>query len=352
MINNKQKIIYTFTCTFIFVSLVFLSNYSTSFAQTNRDVIINEGTYTGPQGGNVTSNGGCPTGSFQYKTLVNIPGFGTKNAANQNVVTICPNSLGDYLQVGFNYFIGIAIALAVIMIIYGGVLYATTDAVSGKSSGKKVIQDAAYGLALALGSWLILYTINPDFLKFQLDIGRLDLQAGSVGGQGAIAALQGGNSAPNQGGDLVVDGTSREIATRLLALDRENKIALGTRVLSGTQASARQNIVDIAAGRPASLSNGNRILIDARTLAMLEALNTRYNFTLTVSAIVGGGHSANSRHYVGKAIDISQINGVGVGGSGSRHRELMNACRALGATEVLGPGDAGHSTHVHCSLAR
>jgi hypothetical protein len=136
----------------------------------------------------------CERDSFSYETLVKIPGLGKQNASGTNVVDICANSLGQYLQVGFNYFIGIAIALAVVMIIYGGVLYATTDAVSGKSEGKKVIQDAAYGLALALGSWLILYTINPDLLKFQLDIGKLKLQGSSQGGQGAeLAALQTGS---------------------------------------------------------------------------------------------------------------------------------------------------------------
>ncbi|WP_327177138.1 hypothetical protein OG599_18890 [Streptomyces sp. NBC_01335] len=31
---------------------------------------------------------------------------------------------------------------------------------------------------------------------------------------------------------------------------------------------------------------------------------------------------------------------------------LMAACRKLGATEVLGPGDAGHARHVHCARPR
>jgi hypothetical protein len=27
----------------------------------------------------------------------------------------------------------------------------------------------------------------------------------------------------------------------------------------------------------------------------------------------------------------------------------MQRCHALGATQVLGPGDPGHATHVHCA---
>ena len=32
-------------------------------------------------------------------------------------------------------------------------------------------------------------------------------------------------------------------------------------------------------------------------------------------------------------------------------RAFMSRCRALGAIEVLGPGDAGHATHIHCAWA-
>ena len=130
-------------------------------------------------------------GSLNYRTLVKIPGLG-QNIGGENVVVISSNSLGQYLQVGFNYFIGIAIALAVVMIIYGGVLYATTEAIYGKSEARNTIMSAVQGLALALSSWLILYTINPDLLKFQLDIGRLDLRGRSTaGGMGDVRRLTG-----------------------------------------------------------------------------------------------------------------------------------------------------------------
>ena len=58
------------------------------------------------------------------------------------------------------------------------------------------------------------------------------------------------------------------------------------------------------------------------------------------TAIAGGDHSTNSKHYRGKAFDIDTINGVRVG-SGAAHSAFMAACRAYGADEVLGPGDAG-----------
>ena len=66
--------------------------------------------------------------------------------------------------------VGIATALAVLMVIWGGVEYITTDAIGGKEEGKEKVQNAILGLLLALGSYLILQTINPAFLNTNLGI--------------------------------------------------------------------------------------------------------------------------------------------------------------------------------------
>ncbi|MCX5339366.1 hypothetical protein [Streptomyces atratus] len=57
----------------------------------------------------------------------------------------------------------------------------------------------------------------------------------------------------------------------------------------------------------------------------LLKLRTQYGYRLSVSEIVG---------------------------SGAPHKQLMAACKKLGAQEVLGPGNAGHSRHVHCGWTR
>ena len=119
---------------------------------------------------------------YTYKTLVNIPGLGDE-------VTIAPGSLAVYLQTIFNYVIGAAIALAVVMIIYGGVVYATTDAAGKKEEGKTIVTDALYGLALALGSYLILNTINPELLNFDLDVGKLNRVSVATGTVVAVDRL-------------------------------------------------------------------------------------------------------------------------------------------------------------------
>ena len=74
-----------------------------------------------------------------------------------------------------------------------------------------------------------------------------------------------------------------------------------------------------------------------------------------------GGHAPGSYHYSGKAVDITAPTNVDVapayaGGKPipwqQRTGELKYRLGKLGQlTEVLGPGDPGHATHVHAALA-
>ena len=117
--------------------------------------------------------------------------------------------------------------------------------------------------------------------------------------------------------------------------------------------TAYANIVDMAAGKgaltsPQSHVGAKRVQLDPRMLRGLLSLRNSHGFRFNVSELVGGVHSKNSRHYRGLAFDVNIINGTHVG-NGAPHRAFMAACRKLGATEVLGPGNKGHSRHVHCA---
>ncbi len=84
--------------------------------------------------------------------------------------------LSSYLQTFFKILLGIITVLAVVMIIVGGVQYMTTDAIGGKENGKETVTNALGGLILALGSWLILNTINPDLVSFKLNIKDVEVE--------------------------------------------------------------------------------------------------------------------------------------------------------------------------------
>ena len=75
----------------------------------------------------------------------------------------------ELVTVLINLLIGVAAVLAVIFITIGGLEYMTTDSLYNKEDGKEKIKNAILGLLLALISWLILYTINPSLVKFQIE---------------------------------------------------------------------------------------------------------------------------------------------------------------------------------------
>ena len=75
-------------------------------------------------------------------------------------------------------------------------------------------------------------------------------------------------------------------------------------------------------------------------------------FSFNVSETAGGSHSVHSRHYAGVAFDATHVNGERVMAGKTQWRQFLQVARNLGATELLGPGDPGHSTHVHAAWPR
>lgn len=77
--------------------------------------------------------------------------------------------------------------------------------------------------------------------------------------------------------------------------------------------------------------------------ALLNIANSGWTFQ--VNELAGGSHSAGSKHYYGRAVDVQ----VGSGTVTRGYADLfMQKCRNEGATVVLGPGNPGHNNHVHC----
>jgi hypothetical protein len=74
--------------------------------------------------------------------------------------------------------IGIRIAgvLAVLIVIFGGIQYMTTDAFQSKSEGKERIKRAMLGLGIALSSILILNTINPRITDFTFELDGVEVK--------------------------------------------------------------------------------------------------------------------------------------------------------------------------------
>lgn len=74
------------------------------------------------------------------------------------------DDIGGYFDKIFLIAIGLCGALAVIMFIIGGIQYMGDESIFGKTKGKEQMTGAILGLLIALGSWALLNTINPDLL--------------------------------------------------------------------------------------------------------------------------------------------------------------------------------------------
>lgn len=79
-------------------------------------------------------------------------------------MTTAPTNIGDYFNKIFLIVIGLCGALAVVMIVIGGVQYMGDESIFGKTEAKGQIKNAILGLLIALASYVLLNTINPDLL--------------------------------------------------------------------------------------------------------------------------------------------------------------------------------------------
>jgi 3D (Asp-Asp-Asp) domain-containing protein len=107
-----------------------------------------------------------------YELLTPLPGI--EDTPGSGKVTINDQYLEKYFKQLYKMGIMIATGLAVLMIMWGGVEYMTTDAMGGKEEGKEKIQSAVMGLLLALGSFIILRTIDPNLVNVNVVIDRVD----------------------------------------------------------------------------------------------------------------------------------------------------------------------------------
>ncbi len=67
-----------------------------------------------------------------------------------------------YIAGLFQLLISLAIAFAVMRLIYAGFVYMSTDAYSGKNEAKNIITETFWGLGFVLGAWLIVALILPS----------------------------------------------------------------------------------------------------------------------------------------------------------------------------------------------
>ena len=102
-------------------------------------------------------------GTLAYPLLESFPGF--FNAGDK--MTDLPTMVLAIYKFGI-WIVGIA---GLFMLVIGGFMYMSSAGnTSTASSAQKIITDALLGIVAALGAYLILYVINPDFTKINLSL--------------------------------------------------------------------------------------------------------------------------------------------------------------------------------------
>lgn len=105
----------------------------------------------------------------EYQLLAPIPLTNPGGPADTKATT------ATFIPGLFKLAIALSTGLAVIMLIYAGIMYMSTDAFTGKEEAKGIIENALWGLLLAMSAWLILNTINPQLVEFNLNIEQLKI---------------------------------------------------------------------------------------------------------------------------------------------------------------------------------
>ena len=105
-------------------------------------------------------------GTDKYCLLAPIPGL---SSSTDNSIDV-KEDFGGYVTRMIRIIIGLMAVIAVIMVIFGGIQYMISESGGEKGAGKERIMNAIWGLVLALSSYMILNTINPDLVNIGINI--------------------------------------------------------------------------------------------------------------------------------------------------------------------------------------
>lgn len=238
--------------------------------------------------------------------------------------------------------------VSVLMLVIAGYMYMAGTQESVKKA-KQYVTSTLAAILILLGAYLILNTIDPNLTRIY-DLNFPAIDCAKQPEQCKQPEYQDNTTTTN----LPPGSNAITIASRL----NETDAKFYTSHASGVRdnATAYQNIADTIAGKPATRSAygnapGGTIPLDSTMLSGLYSAATR--FSIGVSEIAGGEHSATSAHYKGKAFDINYANTKGtkplIHMTGTAPKSLidgiMNACRAAGGTAL---DETKTANHVHC----
>lgn len=113
-------------------------------------------------------------------------------SSTSSSVEISEAGFSTYLQLVMTVGIAVLVIIGVFYLIYGGIMYMTTDVINNKNRGRSMISNAVVGVVFALSIWLILNAINPDMLNIRLGgFGNSVSSGNSTGGLSTVGSSTG-----------------------------------------------------------------------------------------------------------------------------------------------------------------
>ena len=115
-----------------------------------------------------------PAAAIEFTPQVEIPGGPTG--------TVQGDTIAKYIKAIYQYGIAVVGILAAIVLMFGGLLWLTAGGNTGQvSEAKEWIKSSLLGLILAMLSYTILLTVNPDLVNFRpITVQKITNNAGLV----------------------------------------------------------------------------------------------------------------------------------------------------------------------------
>jgi len=101
-----------------------------------------------------------PNDTIKYNLQISIP-----NASGE---TTSVYNYGEYVGVMYKFLLGIAVTIAIVFVMIGGIRYVIGASTGEIGKAKDMIVKAISGLVLLLFAYVILFTVNPELIKLQV----------------------------------------------------------------------------------------------------------------------------------------------------------------------------------------
>lgn len=225
-------------------------------------------------------------GANNFNCYTLLESFGTEEGV-MTTITISETGLGIYLEQIMTYMLMIVTIAAVFFMIYGGILYLTTDIVNKKAEGKEVITRVVIGLIFVFSVWTIMNSINSGLLKNSLNFSLKGIGAGIKAAVTGTPSPAGTTPTPvpiptNPSSNTPPAGVSRVCPEGLETVQ-------GRYQLCKTVASKMKELISAAAA-------------DGVTLTLASAYRSADSGTVSNGTTAAAGRSL---HQVGLAVDFN-----------------------------------------------